>query len=68
MPKVKTNRGAAKRFRSTKSGLLKRQKAYARHLKAGKSPKRRRSLRQATIVSPEDAARLKRLLPYRNQA
>ncbi len=64
MPKIKTNRGAAKRFRQTKSGLFKRQKAYARHLKSGKSPKRIRKFRQAAIASPEDTVRLKRLLPY----
>ncbi|HDP34738.1 MAG TPA: 50S ribosomal protein L35 [Candidatus Hydrogenedentes bacterium] len=64
MPKLKTNRGAAKRFRRTKNGAFKRQKAYARHLKASKSPKRLRNLRQATLASPEEEPRLKKLMPY----
>ena len=64
MPKMKTNRGAAKRFSRTKNGSFKRQHAYARHLKAVKSPKRRRNLRQATLVSAEETPRMKRLLPY----
>lgn len=64
MPKIKTNRAAAKRFRRTKSGLLKRSKAFASHLKTGKSPKRTRNLRQATIVAKVDAKRIGKLLPY----
>lgn len=64
MPKIKTNRGAAKRFRRTKNGAFKRQHAYARHLKAVKSPKRLRNLRQSTLVAAEDVPRVKRLLPY----
>lgn len=64
MPKIKTNRGAAKRFRRTKNGQFKRQHAYARHLKAVKSPKRRRNLRQSTLVSAEETPRMKRMLPY----
>lgn len=64
MPKVKTNRGAAKRFRRTKSGEFKRQKAYSRHLMASKSPKRRRNLRHSVIVAGEEKARIRRLLPY----
>ncbi len=64
MPKLKTHRGAAKRFTRTKNGAFKRQHAYARHLKAVKSPKRRRNLRQATLVASEEMARIKRMLPY----
>jgi large subunit ribosomal protein L35 len=64
MPKLKTNRGAAKRFRTTKNGKLKRSKAYGRHLLAGKSPKRKRKLHQAALISPEDATRVSRMLPY----
>lgn len=64
MPKLKTNRGAAKRFRRTKSGEFKRQKAYARHLKAAKTPKRLRKLRQATLISPQEIGRVKKMLPY----
>lgn len=64
MPKLKTHRGTAKRFRRTKNGEFKRQKAYARHLKATKTPKRLRNLRQATLADPADTGRLKKLLPY----
>lgn len=64
MPKLKTNRSAAKRFRKTKTGKFKRCMAFGGHLLTGKSAKRRRRLRQATLVSGSDAKRIKRLLPY----
>ncbi|MFA7691753.1 MAG: 50S ribosomal protein L35 [Candidatus Hydrogenedentes bacterium] len=64
MPKIKTNRGAAKRFSRTKTGKFKRQHAFARHLKAVKSPKRIRDLRQSTLVAAVDVPRVKRMLPY----
>ncbi|MCK5861545.1 MAG: 50S ribosomal protein L35 [Candidatus Hydrogenedentes bacterium] len=64
MPKLKTHRGAAKRFRRTKNGSFKRQKAYARHLKSSKSPKRLRNLRKATLIAPQEIARIRKLLPY----
>ncbi len=64
MPKIKTHRGAAKRFTRTKNGSFKRQKAYARHLKAVKTPKRLRNLRTATLVAAEDMGRVKKMLPY----
>lgn len=64
MPKLKTNKGAAKRFRETKSGKFKRSKAYARHLKTAKSPKRRRTLRKAGLLSLADQRRITHLLPY----
>jgi large subunit ribosomal protein L35 len=64
MPKMKSNRGAAKRFRATKNGGFKRNKAYNRHLKTCKSAKRRRHLRQATMVAPAEEARVSRMLPY----
>ena len=64
MPKLKTNRGAAKRFRITKNGKFKRSHAYAKHLFTGKSPKRRRTLRKSTAVSDGDLKRVKRMLPY----
>lgn len=63
MPKMKTNRAAAKRFRKTKSGLFKRSKAYRGHLSASKSTKRQRHLRQSTLVSKSDHKRVRRLLP-----
>ena len=64
MPKIKTNRAAAKRFKRTKSGKFKRYKAYARHLLTHKSAKRRRKLGQSTLVSESDQKRIEQLLPY----
>ncbi len=64
MPKMKTNRSAAKRFKRTKSGKMKRNMAYSQHLMSGKSPKRRRNLRKAALMSPEDVTRIKQMLPY----
>ena len=63
MPKLKTNRGAAKRFRKTKNGKIKRSMAFGRHLMTGKSSKRRRKLRKSTLLSPQDTARIRRMLP-----
>ena len=62
MPKQRTNRSAAKRFRTTGSGKVKRNKAYATHLLGPKSRKRKRKLRKATLVSPEDQKRIRRLI------
>lgn len=64
MPKMKTKRGASKRFRPTKSGLFKRNKAYNRHLKTCKSAKRRRNLRTATMSDKSEQLRLERMMPY----
>jgi len=64
MPKLKTNRAAKKRFRTTKSGKVKYSKSFARHLLTGKSAKRRRNLGKAGILSPEDTVNVKRMLPY----
>lgn len=64
MPKMKTNRGAAKRIRRTKTGKFKRNCAYGRHLLTRKSPKRKRNLRSPKILSQADMVRTKRLLPY----
>jgi len=64
MPKLKTNKAAAKRFKKTKNGKFKRRMAFASHLLTHKSSKRRRKLRTATTLSPEDTVRVKRLLPY----
>lgn len=55
MPKMKTRRGAAKRFKKTSSGKLKRKKAYHSHILNKKSTKRKRNLRKATLVSTADA-------------
>ena len=62
MPKMKTNRGAAKRFKKTASGRLKRSKAYKSHILTKKTRKRKRRLRKSTLVSRADEKRLKRLL------
>jgi large subunit ribosomal protein L35 len=62
MPKMKTNRSAAKRFTRTGSGKYKRNKAYRSHILTKKSPKRKRQLRKTTLVSKADVKRVKRLL------
>ncbi|GAB4318393.1 MAG: 50S ribosomal protein L35 [Candidatus Zixiibacteriota bacterium] len=64
MPKMKTNRAAAKRFKPTKSGRFKRGKAYASHIFTSKTRKRKRRLRQGGYVSDVDQPRIARLLPY----
>lgn len=64
MPKMKTHRGAAKRFKRLASGRIRRRKAYNSHLFTKKSAKRKRRLDQATTVSPADQPRVERLLPY----
>ena len=63
VPKMKTNRGAAKRVRRTGSGKLRRMRAYKSHILTKKSRKRKRRLRSATLVSSADARKLGRLLP-----
>jgi len=65
MPKMKTHRGAAKRFNKTGSGLIKRAKAYASHLLGDKSPKRKRKLRKAGLVSGVEQKRISKLIPYK---
>ena len=64
MPKLKTHRGAAKRFKLTGTGKIKRSKAYKSHILTGKPAKRTRWLRTATLVSKSDYGNIKRLLPY----
>jgi len=61
--KMKTHRGAAKRFKRTGSGKLRRHKAYKGHLTGKKSPKRVRTLRQGTLVSKSDQKRIDTLIP-----
>jgi len=63
MPKIKTKRAAAKRFKLTGSGKLRRRKAYASHILTKKSQKRKRNLRQAGLVAASDVAGVKRMLP-----
>ena len=64
MAKIKTLKSAAKRFKRTKSGKFKRHMAFKRHLLTHKSANRRRHLRGAVVLSPEDTVRVKRMLPY----
>lgn len=63
MPKLKTHRGAAKRFRKTASGKFKRDHAYTSHIKTKKTSKRIRNLRQSALVSKSDQKRIERMLP-----
>jgi len=65
MPKIKTHRGAAKRFLLTKSGKIKRAKAYKSHLLTKKTSKRKRGLRKEAYISAADAANIKKLIPYK---
>ena len=62
MPKIKTNRSAAKRFDVTGSGKVKRKKAYHSHILSKKAPKRKRSLRKGALVAAADGAELYRRL------
>ena len=64
MPKMKTHRGAAKRFRKTGTGKLKRAKAFKSHILTKKSAKRKRNLRKAGYVSTTQEKAMKKLLPY----
>lgn len=64
MPKLKTHKGAQKRFSMTASGKIKRNKAFASHILTKKSTKRKRNLRKSTIVVKEEHKRVKNLLPY----
>ena len=64
MPKMKTNRAAAKRFRKTASGKYKCGHANRSHILTKKSTKRKRGLRATNIVRKEDSGRLDRMLPY----
>lgn len=64
MPKLKTHRGAAKRFKVTGTGKIKRHSGYKSHLLTGKPAKRTRRLRQASLVSEKECVSIKRLLPY----
>ncbi len=58
MPKMKSNRGAAKTFRRTASGKFKRKKAFRSHILTSKSTKRKRNLRKGTLVSVADTPRV----------
>jgi large subunit ribosomal protein L35 len=62
--KLKTHKGAAKRFKLTATGKVVRGHAYARHILTSKSSKRKRKLDQTTLVDPSDVRRIRRMLPY----
>jgi large subunit ribosomal protein L35 len=64
MPKLKTHRGAAKRFSLTGTGKVKRSKAYKSHILTKKSTKRKRNLRKSAILDERDSRKIKRLIPY----
>ena len=64
MQKLKTKRAAAKRFKKTGTGQLRRMKAYKSHILTKKSTKRKRNLRKATITDPTNAKVMKKILPY----
>jgi len=64
MPKIKTNRGAAKRFGKTGTGKIRRNKAFASHILTKKTTKRKRGLRRSTLVDQTDARNISRLIPY----
>lgn len=65
MPKIKSNRGAAKRFKRTGSGKIRRQHAYANHILTKKHPKRKRRLATQTNVAKSDKREINRLIPHR---
>ncbi|MEE1517471.1 MAG: 50S ribosomal protein L35 [Lachnospiraceae bacterium] len=64
MPKIKTSKAAAKRFKKTGTGKLKRMKAYKSHILTKKSTKRKRNLRQSTVTDATNAKVMKKILPY----
>jgi len=65
MPKLKSHRGAAKRFSRTASGKFVRGSAFKRHILTSKTTKRKRALRGTTVVSEQDQKALERMLPYK---
>ncbi|NWG03828.1 MAG: 50S ribosomal protein L35 [Syntrophaceae bacterium] len=64
MPKIKTNRGAAKRFKRTGTGKIKAKRAFARHILTKKSTNRKRGLRKAKFIEKTDSQGIKKLIPY----
>ena len=64
MPKLKTHRGAAKRFRRTASGKFKRSQAFKSHILTKKDTKRKRHLDMPKVVSKADQKRIAKMLPY----
>jgi large subunit ribosomal protein L35 len=64
MPKMKSNRGAAKRFKATGAGQIKRAKAFSSHILTKKSTKRKRGLRQGCLVDATNLKGIRKILPY----
>lgn len=64
MPKIKTNRGAAKRFSKTGTGKIKRRRANHSHILTSKDQKRKRRLRSGTLIHSADEKNIKKLIPY----
>ncbi len=64
MPKMKTSKSAAKRFKKTGTGQLKRMKAYKSHILTKKTAKRKRNLRKSAIVDSTNVKNMKKILPY----
>jgi large subunit ribosomal protein L35 len=64
MPKLKTHKGAAKRFKKTASGKIKRGHAFQRHILTSKDTKRKRQLDMPGMVDKADAHKVKRMIPY----
>ena len=64
MPKMKTHRGAAKRFTLTGSGKIRRTKAYASHILTKKNSKRKRNLRKSALIDRADTKSVRKLIPY----
>ncbi|MFQ6024059.1 MAG: 50S ribosomal protein L35 [Acidiferrobacterales bacterium] len=64
MPKLKTNRGAAKRFKKTARGKFKRRHSHLRHILTKKSRKRKRHLGEGALIHQADVVLVKRMLPY----
>jgi len=64
MPKMKTNRGAAKRFKTSGSGKIVRNKAFSSHILTKKSTKRKRNLRKSTVLDSANLKGVRRMIPY----
>jgi large subunit ribosomal protein L35 len=64
MPKLKTHSGAAKRFKKTATGKVKRKHSHLRHILTSKDKKRKRQLGHSILVDPADQPKIKRMIPY----
>lgn len=64
MPKLKTHKGASKRFKKTGTGKVVRAHAFGRHILTSKARKKKRKLHQTAVADKSDQAKLKRMIPY----